>query len=240
MPPLSQAVRPLDTSRYERLPSPVTPVQVPLMEKTYPDAPNTILRCALPPLSSVTPDSLRQYYAPGMPQTRILTPNTLSRGGNSGSSAGSQIVFVGNGSANASNIERITVSGAGGVQNASVVTPNLNQGQSFKIPVTMARVFALLKVSTSAPARIRLYSSQAAQQADLGRDTTTPVVPGNETGIIADFLLLASTELHWTCSPMAMGFNDDTPQNSACYVTVTNPVAASAVLTVSFTFVALA
>jgi hypothetical protein len=100
----------------------------------------------------------------------------------------------------------------------------------------MATVFALIGVSVNNPARVRLYSKKASQTADVNRPTTAPVIIGSENGIIADFLLVANTELTWTCSPAVVGFNDDNPRASTCYVTVTNPNPTSSVFTVSFTF----
>lgn len=190
------------------------------------------MRSPLPPISA-TPDSLRQFGIPGIPQMRIIPPaanggatssigTVVERGGSTASSSGSSTV--------------ITTSS---IQNASVTTTTLSQGISAQAAVPMSTVFALLRVSVNNPARVRLYSTKAAQTADVNRDTATPVTIGSESGIIADLLLLGNTELTWTCSPAILGFNDDDPRVSTIYVTVTNPNPSSTTFTVAFTYAVL-
>lgn len=192
------------------------------------------MRSPLPPTTS-TPDSINQFQIPGIPQMRIIAPAPPTNNNTSSSSSGTTVVEGSGGS-----------SGSGGgsvatptLQNASVTTTTLSQGQSAQLSVPLATVFALVGVSVNGPARVRMYSTRAAQTSDLGRAATTPVVIGTENGIIADFLLVASTELTWTCSPIVMGFNGDNPSVSTCYITISNPNPTSATFTVAFTYAVL-
>jgi hypothetical protein len=225
---LAEATAPINRERYEPTTRP-TPSGGDV--KAAQAAPN-FLRCPLPPVS-VTPDSLRQFDMPGIPQTRTMTPSQPTNNG--GASSGSTTTVIGTGGSSSAGTTGSSVA-AQTIQNASVTTPVLNQGQSIQVSVSMATVFALLHVTVNAPARIRMYSTKAAQVADLGRSQTSPVVPGSESGIIADFLLLAPNEMDWTCSPIVIGFNDDNTRVSTIYVTVTNPVGSSTILNVSFSF----
>lgn len=192
------------------------------------------MRSPLPPISA-TPDSLRQFQVPGIPQMRIIPPQNSSNG--VATNTGGTIIERGGGTSSSSGSATVITSQS--IQNASVVTSTLSQGKSAQLAVPLSTVFALLRVSVNAPARVRLYSTKSAQTADVNRDVATPVILGSENGIIADLLLLANTELTWTCSPAILGFNDDDPRVSTCYVTITNPNPSSTVFTVSFTYAVL-
>lgn len=238
MPTLAQATsRSIEDLGYTRIqPASIAPARPPLPEPTQ----LQFMRSPLPPIST-TPDSLRQFHTPGIPQMRIIPPASQSTGGGTGggpASSGSTTVVVGSGGAGTGG-SSTTVINTQSLKNASVTTPTLSQGQSSQIAVPMATVFALISVSVNKPARVRLYSTKAAQTADVNRSTSAPVVIGSESAIIADFLLLANTELNWTCSPALIGFNDDSTRVSTCYVTITNPNPSSATFTVSFTFAPL-
>jgi hypothetical protein len=227
---LSEATsRTLDPDKYEAVTGPI--VRTPAVDIAQ-SAPS-FQRCPLPPVS-VTPDSLRQFQTPGIPQTRTMTPsNTLSGGG-----TGTTTIISGTGTASTAGTSGGSAAAAA-IQNASVTTPVLSMNQSIQVSVAMATVFALLQVTVNAPARIRMYSTKASQVSDLGRLATAPIVPGSENGIIADFLLVQPGELTWTCSPAVMGFNNDGTRVSTIYVTVTNPVGSSNVITASFSYAVL-
>lgn len=97
----------------------------------------------------------------------------------------------------------------------------------------LGRTFAVFRVSVSAPARVQLYSSAAAQAADAGRPTTTAPTYGLATGLIMDLNLLQSSEFAWMLSPVALGANVEQPRSPSAYLTVTNPVASSTPITVT-------
>lgn len=229
---LAEATQPIDYSKYRRLdppanrPMPFVPNKTSLEPVFSP-----LLRCPMPPVS-ITPDSLRQFYRGGeVPQHRILTsvPSSVTSGGTT-----STTTFV-QGSSSTSVFDNP-------VQNASVSTPVLNPGGFFQTSVTVSKVLSLTKITASAAARIELYSTAAAQSADLSRPAfvggvINPPAVGTEHEVIADLYL--DTVLDWALSPIAVGANDDFPQTTVLYVTITNVGTSSTAITASFTYTRL-
>jgi hypothetical protein len=229
MPTLQQSTsKRLDPTKFE----PAAPVtrQMPTPPEPV-DVRNTMIRCPLPALSA-TPDALRQFTVPGIPQNRVLAPTQPVNGsGVAGTTSTSVLVSGSSGSSS---------SGASAaLQNASVTTTQLSQNQTYQGVLTLSRIFAITKVVTSAPARIRLYSTSADMVADASRAATTPIQPGTQSGLIAELLLTASSELNWTCSPIILGFNGDNPTAPVAYVSISNPVATSQKIPVSFSYLPL-
>lgn len=233
MPSLAEATRPADP-RYQRVePKSVNPT-VPFVPTKASLEPvfSSLLRCPLPPVA-ITPDSLRQFYRGGtVPQHRILTPVPSSAGTGGGSVTNNTFVQSGSSTSTFSNP----------AQNASVSTPVLNPGGAFQTSVTVSKVLSLTKVTASVPARIELYATAAAQSSDFGRPAfisgiINPPTAGTEHEVIADLYL--DTVLDWAMSPMAVGANDDFPQTTVLYVTVTNIGAAPATIAASFTYTRL-
>ena len=130
-------------------------------------------------------------------------------------------------------------SNLGRVQVASVTTPVLNQNQSYTTTLIMAKTFGVVSISTTAAVRVRLYTTAAARNADLGRSISTPVALGNPVGIIGDWYLTTQSEFLWFCSPMAVGFNADEPTSTNVYASFVNPVSSSNKIQVSVTFVVM-
>jgi hypothetical protein len=168
---------------------------------------NTMLRCPLPPVS-VTPDSLRQFYLKGqIPQHRLLPP---------------AIVSTSSTTTTVSSSTSSTITGKTPVQNTNlqvgISTGIINPNQQFKGSVTMKPSFLVQKISVSAPARVRLYSTKLAQTNDAGRNTNTYPSSTNGSGIILDVEITSKQE--WAVSPPAAGSNNDSPQTSVVYVTI--------------------
>lgn len=233
MPSLEEATKPVPP-QYQRVeprsasaPIPFVPTKASL-EPVF----SSLLRCPLPPVA-ITPDSLRQFYRGGtVPQHRILTPVPSSAG--TGGGTVTKNTFVQGGSS--------TSTFTNPAQNASVSTPILNPGGSFQTSVNVSKVLSLTKITASVPARVELYATAAAQSSDFGRPAfisgvINPPTAGTEHEVIADLYL--DTVLDWAMSPMAVGANDDFPQTTVLYVTVTNIGATSTSITASFTYTRL-
>jgi len=103
----------------------------------------------------------------------------------------------------------------------------------------MARTYGVISVSVNAAARIRLYTNQAAANADAGRPVSVPIALGNPNGIVGDWLLQVPSEYQWFSSPMAIGFNADEPATTNVYAVISNPVSTSNPIQVSITFVSM-
>jgi hypothetical protein len=83
----------------------------------------------------------------------------------------------------------------------------LGYGQTLSYMDDVAKTFQVLSIASvlSNPIRLRLYSSQAARDADASRDVTTPPPAQTEHGVIMDVFLTATTGYAWTMSPVAPG-----------------------------------
>ena len=101
--------------------------------------------------------------------------------------------------------------------------------------LTMAKAFVVLTVTVSAPARVRLYSTVSAQNADLARPITNGPGYGTEQGIIGD-VVLDTAPTTWQAVNMT-GANGDTPQSATIYLTCDNISNASEAVTVSVSYV---
>lgn len=201
------------------------------------DDPGQYIRCPIPPIGLGPTDNLRQFYNGGrVPQYRAqMTRSALPGGGNSGGSSTITTVVA----------ETPSVpSGGGGVSTngiftASINTPVLNQNQTYSGTIVLAKTYIILKVGVTAAARVRVYVTQSFATNDIGRSAATPVSLGLQNGIVGDWLLQASSEFSWLCSPAPVGYNGDEPTTSTAYITVTNPNASSNSIQVSLTYATL-
>lgn len=186
---------------------------------------NSMMRCPLPPLQ-VSPDSLRQFYRGGqLPQTRILTPNNIAISGEGESGAGNVTATSGS--------ETVGLL----VQQAAITTPIINPNNSFDSTLGLGRVFQLIQVSTSAPARVRLYGTLNALQLDSYRELDVAPAFGTEQGLILD---VALDEVPYTFPLEGIsGSNYDTVQAPVAYISVTNIGQATTPITVTFSYVPL-
>lgn len=91
------------------------------------------------------------------------------------------------------------------------------QGENYATSFTVAKSYELFSVSCQTPIRIRIYNSQASQQADLNRSAN--VLPGNNTGLIFEGITAVGSETI-NLSPVATVYNIDS--FNASYITVTN------------------
>jgi hypothetical protein len=119
---------------------------------------------------------------------------------------------------------------AGGVSIAS--------GAISQTIIGMARAFTVLSVVCSGPLQLRLYSTAAAQTADLNRPNSVAPTPGTDHGVICDLYLQSSSQyLDWTLSPAAPGCNDDASQSTNVYCSITNLSGSTAAPTAAITYV---
>ena len=170
--------------------------------------------------------------------TTVVTTTTASNGKTSTTTASSPAVsFAQSNSLTASSSALSLLNNR--VTNTAIVTPPISQGNPYTTSIQMSTVFALYKVVVGSPARVELYSTDAFQNADLGRASTTPVTLGSENGIIADFSLALPSESIWICSPAPLGFNGDDPISSVIYITVTNLNTSTAPITVNLFYLPL-
>ncbi len=102
--------------------------------------------------------------------------------------------------------------------------------------VVVARSFLLHRMVLSAPARVRLYSSNAARVSDSSRAVGSD--PIGESGIICDMNLDASM-LDFVLSPMTSGANED-PSSDQVHYAIQNRSGVSAAITVDLYITILA
>ncbi len=209
---------------------PTPPIDAPLQ----PGAPLN-MRCPVPP-SPFTPDSSRQFYRGNtVPQFRAFSPSPLSGNNNTGVSEETINALISESNSTNSTTTNTTVVGLT-TKNASITTPVLNQNQSFTGAVILARVYCLLRLTTSGPARIRVYATTTAQTTDFSRLSSQAPAFGTTQGLIAD-VTLNTPPFNWLLSPMVMGQNGDEPSSPAGYTTITQLAATSGAITVGFLYV---
>lgn len=121
-----------------------------------------------------------------------------------------------------------------GRQTTTLVTGTLTAGQTEDSTVTLAKTFALGKVTASDFCRVRLYSTAAARTADASRPSTTQPTLGTQHGVICDLVLDTSDKLTWIMSPLAYGANEETSPSTAISYAITNLSASTEALTITF------
>lgn len=134
----------------------------------------------------------------------------------------------------------VLIGGLGAVgtrASTSLVTATLAAGAQQQGTLTLCKSFALLKVVVSSVARVRLYSTAAAQTTDASRPNTTPPTAGTQHGVITDLYL--SSALSWILSPSAQGSNMESSPSSSISYTIDNLGGSSAAITVTFTVLSL-
>jgi hypothetical protein len=102
---------------------------------------------------------------------------------------------------------------------------------------TLAKMAKLQKIVADRAARIRLYRTAAARDADLNRgNTTQPSTP--QHGVCADFWLDGVIwSLTWYPDPVPTVYNADTPQTTTIYYNITNLSGSTHTVNAVFTYV---
>lgn len=122
------------------------------------------------------------------------------------------------------NQEAVLSRAAVGVSTA-VLAPN----EIALVNVPLGKTSLITFVSSTSPARIRLYSSAVYRQADLGRAVT--IEPTGEHGLLLE-LVLTTGNLPWDLSPVVWTSNAD--PNADIAAAITNLDSESRAITVSF------
>lgn len=215
----------LDTSGYE----PVTPPPAnSQLEQPLLPVRDSKLRFSAPniPGSFPSSDTLIGYHMGGMiPQWRIPTAPTQTSASSSTSTAATVVS------------SSTTTNNPPVAQTASVATSVLSPAGQFTGVVTLAKAFIVLSISVNAAARVRLYSTAAAQTVDKSRPQTQGPGFGTEQGIVGDVVLTTAPTV-WYAENMT-GANGDSPQSTAAYVTVDNLTTSSMAVSVSISYVPL-
>lgn len=119
--------------------------------------------------------------------------------------------------------------------NVAGTTSTIGNNGSANMDLTVAKTYALMKVSTSHAAWVTIYSDNTSRQNDASRDITVDPDPG--LGILAEVITYGQDSQIFT--PAAMCWNSDSTPSTNAYVKVTNRSGSSVPITVTLTFVAL-
>ncbi|VVB52826.1 Uncharacterised protein [uncultured archaeon] len=204
------------------------------MKPQIPDATTQVspyLRAPLPLPLQYAPDTLKQYNRPGLSSFRVSPQSPSSFPAINAASAGVAQKAI-----------TVTPSGNGlpnSLSNA-VFSANLANGNSQVGTVTMAPVFTLVFVQTTAISRIQLYATAAARDTspEPTRPLSVPPTPGLDNGVIADFYLTGQPgiPLLFGCSPPIVGANEDTSPTGTVYWRITNLSGSTNTITVTINF----
>ena len=157
----------------------------------------------------------------------VLTNNTVVAGNVSAT------YFLGNGA-----LLTGVVTGGGGAgnrANASISTGSIANSATFTGNVTLAKGYAIYKVTTSTNAWVRLYSNTVTQSADSSRSMFNDPQPG--AGVMVEIISTGANVV--LVSPAAVGWNDSSPVSNSIPVSITNLSGTSSDITVTFTYLGL-
>ena len=119
---------------------------------------------------------------------------------------------------------------------AAATTGTVAAGADINLDITnVAKSYGVLKIHTSHPSWVVLYTSQAARTADSTRSITTDPVPG--AGVVAEVITVG--DVTQVISPMLCGYNDESTPVTTVYAKVRNETTSSNNITVTLTFVPL-
>jgi hypothetical protein len=115
---------------------------------------------------------------------------------------------------------------------ADVTTAELAPGTAEQATIEMAISYRLLAIQTSAPARVRVYATAAAQAADVDRDPGT--APGVDAGLLLEYV---TTDANFHVLSMVVGGASlETEPSASIPATITNNTDTSQAITVSLTW----
>ncbi len=118
---------------------------------------------------------------------------------------------------------------ASALSTATYTTATLSAGASEQGTITLAWGYRIVTVQTSAPARVRLYTTAAARGADVSR--AVGIDPGYNAGVVMDALTTGTTTLMLT--PEITGHNLDS-SSAVIPLTVTPTGAGSVTVTLGY------
>ena len=132
-----------------------------------------------------------------------------------------------------SSIDSEWVLANGGIQprtTKSVTTASLANNATANTTITGFSAYHLLKVTTNAPAWVRIYADAASRIADASRLQGVDPAPG--AGVIAE-AITATGALTALFAPAVLGFSNESPPNTNIPIAVTNKNGSTASITVS-------
>lgn len=117
---------------------------------------------------------------------------------------------------------------------STATTASLVAGaSSTSVPITLGKTYKLLAIQTSAAARVRLYTTSAAQTSDLGRAIGTD--PTSSAGVVLDYVTTGTSA--YSLSPLVDGTSLESTPTASIPMTVTNTGSSSAAITVTLTWI---
>lgn len=129
----------------------------------------------------------------------------------------------------------VNVGGSGERQTITVTTDEMEPCESVNAIAPIGESGEIYFIATDKPARVRVYSSEAARAADAEREVDVPGAAG--IGLLAE-VITASGALSVPMAPPADYFNADDPIQGVVYLSVTSYYDIEANVEVTLTFVA--
>jgi len=124
---------------------------------------------------------------------------------------------------------------AGSRTTANASTGTIANNASANISITAAKVYALLKIQTSAAAWVTLYTDSTSRSNDSSRNETTDPTPGS--GVVAEAITTgAATQI---ITPALIGWNNDGTPASTVYAKVVNKSGSTGSITVTLHYLPL-
>jgi len=122
---------------------------------------------------------------------------------------------------------------------ASVTTGTLANNATETDTISLAPTFCAMKVVVGSAARVRLYSTAAARDADLARPFTSslldPPYGGTQNGCILDLFLLDSSDWTWVLTPEVQGSNVESSPSADIAYSITNlGISGTVTVTISY------
>ena len=115
----------------------------------------------------------------------------------------------------------------------AATTATLTNNTRGNLNITGFKGYLLFKIESSHSAWIRIYTTDAARTADVGR--LEDVDPGSNSGVITEVVTSSSQTI--TIAPGVIGFNDEAPTTTNIPISVTNKSGSDAAITVTLTVV---
>lgn len=125
--------------------------------------------------------------------------------------------------------------GAGNRANVSASTGSIANTSTYNGTVVMAKGYVVYKVTTTAAAWVRAYTSIASRTADASRTIDQDPQPG--AGVIVEVITTGANTV--LISPSAVGFNDESPVSNVVPISITNISGGTANVGVTFTYLGL-
>lgn len=117
----------------------------------------------------------------------------------------------------------------------ATVTRTIAAGSDVEAPIALAPSYALIGLSTSVPARVRLYPTTAAASADASRPVTEN--PSTTSELVLEYVTTGSSSV--AISPAVTGASLASPPSSTVVARIANLSSASASVTLTLTYLAL-